>query len=87
MLVHRLRRWPNIEPTIVQCLVSAGYSIVFVSADPFIILENEQAQQDAYYIHHNKDITQRDSLHIMIAVPSVPSNGLLLQIRKCKLEV
>ena len=21
MLVHRLRRWPNIEPTMVQCLV------------------------------------------------------------------
>ena len=24
MLGHRLRRWPNIVPTIVQCLVFAG---------------------------------------------------------------
>ena len=24
MLVHRLRSWPNIEPTIAQCLVFAG---------------------------------------------------------------
>ena len=24
MLVHRLRRWPNIEPTMTQCLVFAG---------------------------------------------------------------
>ena len=26
MLVHRLRRWPNIDTTVVQCLVLAGYS-------------------------------------------------------------
>ena len=82
MLIQRRRRWINIEPTIVQCLVSAGYSIVYVSADPFIILE-----QDAYYIHHNEDSTQRDSLHLMIAVPSVSSNGSLLQVRKCKPRV
>ena len=25
MLVHRLRRWPNIEPTMAQWLVFAGY--------------------------------------------------------------
>ena len=24
MLVHRLRRWPNIEPTMGQCIVFAG---------------------------------------------------------------
>ena len=24
MLVHRLRRWPSIEPTIAQCFVFAG---------------------------------------------------------------
>ena len=25
MLDHRLRRWPNIEPTMAQCLVFSGY--------------------------------------------------------------
>ena len=24
MLVHRLRRWPNIDPTLVQCRVFVG---------------------------------------------------------------
>ena len=24
MFVHRLRRWPNIKPTLTQCLVLAG---------------------------------------------------------------
>ena len=27
MLVHRLRRWPNIKPTMAQCLVFAGLAI------------------------------------------------------------
>ena len=26
MLVHRLRRWPNIEPTMGQCIVFAGFN-------------------------------------------------------------
>ena len=28
MLVHRLRRWPNIETTMAQCLVFAGYEAI-----------------------------------------------------------
>ena len=27
MLAHRLRRWPNINPTLVQRLVFAGYGL------------------------------------------------------------
>ena len=30
MLVHRLRRWPNIDRTLGECLVFAGYNRVGV---------------------------------------------------------
>ena len=28
MLGHRLRRWPNIKPTLFQCIVFAGLSLI-----------------------------------------------------------
>ena len=31
MLAHRLRRWPNIEPTHGQCPVFAGYILIMIT--------------------------------------------------------
>ena len=33
LLAHRLRRWPNIKPTLVRCLVFAGYLLLREEAD------------------------------------------------------
>ena len=34
MLGQRRRRWPNIEPTLLEGLVSAGVTVVLVLVDP-----------------------------------------------------
>ena len=34
MLGHRLRRWPNIKPTLLQCVVFAGKLILYIWRSP-----------------------------------------------------
>ena len=41
MLVHRLRRWPNIEPTMAQCLVIAGMAWSYIVGLSYNTVSNE----------------------------------------------
>ena len=60
MLVHRLRRWPNIEPTIAQCLVFAGMSVTRPSSvhDPVSLL----TQQGDQHTSHGSQLLSRNKI-------------------------
>ena len=52
MLARRLRRRPNIDPTMVQCLVFAGLVVIMVICeDNQELTHHSELRQDGGYIH------------------------------------
>ena len=58
MLGHRLRRWPNIEPTSCQCIVFVG---MVVTLTPRPVLQTRHC----FFIAGNKMIDP----HVILAMP------------------
>ena len=53
MLSHRLRRWPNIKPTLVQCVLFTGWDLVLI--DVFSLKTNT-------VIHHLLQASEDENL-------------------------